>query len=383
MGAVDAITELMAERGHEQVVFVGDHASGLRAVIAIHSTALGPSLGGIRFWRYASEREAVVDALRLSEAMTLKASIAGLHQGGGKAVVIVDDPERPRSELLLRALGQAIHELGGRYLAAEDVGATQRDMDVIADVTPWVTGIDVARGGSGDPSPATAYGALCAMRAVVQELDGPGATLAGRRVVVQGAGHVGTHLVAHLAAVGARVTVTDVVAPKADALVRAFGVEVVEPDRAIDEECDVFAPCALGAVIDAATVTRLRCRAVCGAANNQLADDSIDEVLSARGVLYAPDFVVNAGGIINVAGEFTGYSRERAFEATARIESTLSGVFARARRDGIAPGRAVADQARERLVREGGGRRWRPGDAAAWTAGAPLTTLRPSESRTG
>ena len=190
---MNAITDVMAARGHEQVVFVADAPSGLRAVIAVHSTALGPSLGGIRFWSYATEDDAVRDALRLSEAMTLKAAAAGLDQGGGKAVVLVDDPDAPRSIELLHALGRAIHELGGRYLAAEDVGATTRDMDIIAEVTPWVTGVDPAAGGSGDPSPVTAVGVAAAMRAALRELDGE-ERLAGRRVAVQGVGHVGAHL---------------------------------------------------------------------------------------------------------------------------------------------------------------------------------------------
>src|SRR5713226_7280223 len=187
-----SITDLMAAAGHEQVVFVAEPESGLRAVVAIHSTALGPSLGGIRFWRYASEADAVRDVLRLSEAMTLKAAAAGLHQGGGKAVVLWDDPDAPRSERLLRAIGRAIDELGGRYIAAEDVGATPHDMQVIASETPWVTGLE-GPGGSGDPSPMTAYGVLRAMQAVLEELDGA-PSLDGKRVVVDGVGHVGSHL---------------------------------------------------------------------------------------------------------------------------------------------------------------------------------------------
>ena len=194
--AID-VTQYMGSHGHEQVVFATDAPSGLRAIIAVHSTALGPSLGGIRFWSYLREEDAVLDALRLSEAMTMKASMAGLDQGGGKAVVLLDSPDAPHPEPLLRALGQAIHELGGRYLAAEDVGATQHDMDVIALETPWVTGVDPAAGGSGDPSPITAVGVLAAMRAVFDVLDGE-PSVAGRKVAVQGAGHVGRHLAADL-----------------------------------------------------------------------------------------------------------------------------------------------------------------------------------------
>jgi leucine dehydrogenase len=374
---VKAVTDVMAARGHEQVVFVADAPSGLRAVIAVHSTALGPSLGGIRFWRYATEDDAVRDALRLSEAMTLKAAAAGLDQGGGKAVVLVGDPDAPRSVELLHALGRAIHELGGRYLAAEDVGATTRDMDVIAEVTPWVTGVDPAAGGSGDPSPVTAVGVAAAMRAAMRQLDGEG-RLAGRRVAVQGVGHVGAHLAGVLTEAGASVVVADTNTSRACDVAAKTGAEVLAPDEILEVECDVLSPCALGGVLDDITVPRLRCRAVCGAANNQLSDDAIDGLLAARGVLYAPDFVANAGGIINIAEEFTGYSRERALAGVARIEQTMARVFDRARASNVPPGAAAVAIARERLEGEGAGRRWMPGDPAAWTGGAPLRGLRPT-----
>jgi leucine dehydrogenase len=376
MGAITpAVTELMTAMGHEQVVFVTDPASGLRAIIAVHSTALGPSLGGIRFWRYPSEHDAVVDALRLSEAMSLKASAAGLNQGGGKAVVLWDVPDAPRSEGLLRAMGRAIDELGGRYIAAEDVGATPRDMQGIAAETPWVTGIE-GPGGSGDPSPMTAYGVLDAMGAVLEELDGD-PTLTGKRVVVDGVGHVGSHLARLLAEAGARVAVADVKPERIHALVRDIGAEPLAVERALEERCDVLAPCALGGVLNAATIPRLRCRAVCGAANNQLADAAADDALAARGILYAPDFVVNAGGIINLSEEFVGYDRERARKRTAQIADTVHRVFALAREKGLPPGRAAEQLARRRIADEGRGHRWRPGDPAAWTNGAPLRSLRP------
>jgi leucine dehydrogenase len=376
IGPTDALTEQMAARGHEQVVFVADPSVGLRAVIAVHSTALGPSLGGVRFWRYAHEDDAIVDVLRLSEAMTLKAAAAGLHQGGGKAVVLVDDPDVPRTPALLHALGRAIHELGGRYLAAEDVGATQRDMDLLADVTPWVTGVDPAHGGSGDPSPVTAVGVVAAIRAVLAHLDGD-PTLAGRRVAVQGTGHVGTHLVEQLAAAGASVVVADVDAGRAEAVAAAHGATVVDAGEILVQECDVLAPCALGAVLDSATVPELRCRAVCGAANNQLADDAVDDLLAGRGIVYVPDFVANAGGIINIAEEFTGYSRARALERTERIGDTVRQVLDVGRAEGLPPGRAATRMARIRVEAEGAGRRWAPGDSAAWTDGEPLRSLRP------
>jgi leucine dehydrogenase len=376
MDANGAVTELMTVMGHEEVVFVADAPSGLRAIIAVHSTALGPSLGGIRFWRYASERDAVVDALRLSEAMSLKAAAAGLHQGGGKAVVLVDDPDAPRDGALLRAMGRAIDDLGGRYIAAEDVGATPHDMRVIASETPWVTGTD-GPGGSGDPSPMTAYGVVRAMGAVLGALDGHD-SLDGKRVVVDGVGHVGTHLARLLVDAGARVAVADVNADRVDALVQEMGVEAVPVERALEEECDVLAPCALGAVLNEKTIPRLQCRAVCGAANTPLAEPADDDALAARRILYAPDFVVNAGGIINLAEEFVGYDSESARRRTAKIADTVRRVFELASKEGVPPGRAAEQLARRRIAEEGAGHRFRPGDPAAWTNGEPLRSLRPS-----
>jgi leucine dehydrogenase len=370
-----AVGDLMTAMGHEQVVFVTDPPSGLRAIIAVHSTALGPSLGGIRFWSYPSEHEALVDALRLSEAMSLKAAAAGLHQGGGKAVVLLAGPDAPRSDGLLRAMAQAIDELGGRYIAAEDVGATPHDMQVIATETPWVTGVE-GPGGSGDPSPMTAYGVLEAMRAVFDEIDGD-PSVAGKRMVVDGVGHVGSHLARLLADAGARVAVADVNPDRVDVLVRDIGAQALPVEGALTEPCDVLAPCALGGVLNDKAIPRLQCRAVCGAANNQLADAAADDALAARGILYAPDFVVNAGGIINLAEEFVGYDRERARARTAQITETVRRVFALAREEGVPPGRAAEQLARRRIAEEGAGRRWRPGDPAAWTNGAPLRSVRP------
>lgn len=369
------VTEWMMGSGHEQVVFVGDASTGLRAVIAVHSTALGPALGGIRFWHYEREDDAVRDVLRLSEAMTWKAAAAGLDQGGGKVVVLVDDPDAVRAPALLHALGRAIDELGGRYLAAEDVGATQRDMDLIAEVTPWVTGVDPADGGSGDPSPVTALGVVAAMRAVLTRLDGDD-RLAGRRVAVQGTGHVGSRLVALLTQAEASVVVADTNEARAGQVAAAHGADVVAADAILEQQCDVLSPCALGGVIDDVTVERLQCRAICGAANNQLAHEDIDDRLHERGILYAPDFVANAGGIINIAEEFVGYDHDRALARTQRIQESMARVFALAAEQGVAPGRAAVALARARVEAEGRGR-WRPGDPTAWTNGRPLTSLRP------
>jgi leucine dehydrogenase len=309
--------------------------------------------------------------------MTYKAAVAGLHQGGGKAVVLLDDPDAPHTPAMLRALGLAIDELGGRYLAAEDVGATPADMEALALETPWVTGVAEAAGGSGDPSPVTAYGVLHAMRAAALELDGT-PSLDGRRVAVQGAGHVGVHLVRMLVEEGAQVVVADARESRARAIAQQLAaVEVVPAGEIVGQDCDLLAPCALGGVVDAETVGTLRCRAICGAANNQLASDEMEDLLVERGILYVPDFVANAGGIINIAEEFTGYSQERALARAAAIFDTVGRVLATARERALTPGRAALLLARERVEREGGGRRWRPGDPAAWTHGEPLRTLRP------
>jgi leucine dehydrogenase len=250
---------------------------------------------------------------------------------------------------------------------------------VLALETPWVTGVAPAAGGSGDPSPVTAVGVMAAMRSVARMLDGT-PEIAGYTVAVQGAGHVGAHLIGDLVAAGAKVLVADVNDVRARTVAAAHGARAVAASEILVEECDVLAPCALGGVLDATTVPQLRCRAVCGAANNQLADDSIDDLLYERGVLYAPDFVANAGGIINIAEEFTGYSRERALARTAGIEDTMTKVLERSRAEARAPGRVAQDAARERIQREGSVRRWRPGDPTAWTGGRPLTRLRPERA---
>src|SRR5262245_52988326 len=339
----------MAAHGHEQVVFVADRDVGLRAVIAVHSTVLGPSLGGVRFWRYESEHAAVVDALALSEAMTLKAAVAGLQQGGGKAVVMWDDPDRPRPRPLLHALGRAIDGLGGRYLAAEDVGATTDDMNGLSEVTPYVTGRDESLGGSGDPSPVTAAGVVAAMPAAMRALDGD-AALTGRRVVVQGAGHVGSYLARLLVDTGASVVVSDLYSARAASLAAQLGVETVAHDVVLWQPCDILAPCALGNAFDEHSIARLQCRAIVGAANNQLGMIGADRELAARGILYAPDFVANAGGIINIAQEFVGYDRDRALAAAEKVGDTLTRVLDAARADGITPLVAAERLARERLA---------------------------------
>jgi leucine dehydrogenase len=293
---------------YEEVVFFHDRPSGLRAIVAIHSTALGPALGGTRFYPFPTEEEALRDVLRLARGMTYKAAAAGLDLGGGKAVII-GDPKRDRSEELLRTYGRFIESLGGRYITAVDVGTSREDMDILRRETRWVTGVSKRLGGSGDPSPVTAYGVFQGLRACVEDaLRAP--SLEGVRVVVQGAGKVGYHLVKHLVEAGASVTIADVDVDAVGRAVNEFGVDTVEPEKAHAVECDVFAPCALGAVVRDDTLPNLKCRVIGGAANNQLERPEHGDALHELGILYAPDFVINSGGLMNVADELIGYDRE-------------------------------------------------------------------------
>ncbi|MDP9408633.1 MAG: valine dehydrogenase [Actinomycetota bacterium] len=341
--------------GHEQVVFCEDRASGLRSVIAIHSTALGPALGGTRFHPYATEAEAVDDALRLSRAMTYKAACAGLDLGGGKAV-IWGNPAVDKSESLLRAYGRFVQSLGGRYYTACDVGTVVADMDVVARECDYATGGSPARGGAGDSAVLTAFGVFQGMRAAAEAVWGE-PTLAGRRVGVTGAGKVGGNLVGHLVADGARVVVADVDAA-ATARVRATHpeVEVADVEVLPGLDLDVWSPCALGGALDDETVARLKARVVCGGANNQLAHPGITRALVDAGVVYAPDYVVNAGGVIQVGDEALGrggYSEPRARAAASRIHQTTRTVLRLAADEGIPPSEA-ADRLAERRIAEVG-----------------------------
>jgi glutamate dehydrogenase/leucine dehydrogenase len=347
--ALGGVFERVGIEGFEQVVFAADEATGLRAIVAIHSTTLGPALGGTRFKPYASEHDALVDVCRLARGMTYKHAVCGNDLGGGKAVIL-GDPAAIRSDALIRAYATAVDRIGGRYLTAEDVGTTQADMDLVREVTPYVTGTSEVLGGSGDPSPATAWGVLHAMRAVAARRWGD-RSLAGRHVVVSGVGKVGRALAEHLVVAGAKVTVSDIRADAVAALTRELGVDSVDPDRAHRVACDVFSPCALGAVLSATTIPELRCAAVCGCANNQLADEADGNRLAEAGVLYAPDFVANAGGVINIADETApgGYDHERAWQRVAGIEQTVLGIFARADADGITPAEAADRVAEDRL----------------------------------
>jgi leucine dehydrogenase len=332
---------------YEEVVHFHEPASGLKAIVAIHSTALGPALGGTRFFPFPSEQEALRDVLRLARGMTYKAAAAGLDHGGGKAVII-GDPKRDKSERLFRAYGRFIESLGGRYVTAEDVGTGREDMDILRRETRWVTGVSKRLGGSGDPSPVTAYGVFQGLRACAEEAL-QSSSLDGVSIVVSGVGKVGYHLVGHLAEAGAMVTVADVDVDAVGRAVSNYGVDTVEPDKAHAVDCDIFAPCALGGAIRDDTIPELKCKIVAGAANNQLQRPEHADALADVGILYAPDFVINAGGVINVADELIGYNRERAMARVEGIYRTLREVFRRARLEGITPAEAATRLAEDRI----------------------------------
>jgi len=329
---------------HEEVVFCRDAATGLNAIIAVHDTTLGAGLGGCRFWDYPNEDEALTDALRLSRGMTYKAALARTGRGGGKSVII-GDPRRIGSADLFRAMGRFVEGLGGSYIIAEDVGTSPADMAHVRESTRFVAGLE---GASGDPSPATALGVFVGIRAALRHLHGSD-DLQGARVAVQGLGHVGWDLCRQLNEAGAELIVTDIRDEVSSRAVRDFGAAAVGIDAIHALEADVFAPCALGAVINDQTLPQLKARVVAGSANNQLADDVHGDRLADRGILYAPDYVINAGGIINIAHEGDSYDRDEAFAHVAGIEQTLTDLFARSVAEGIAPHR-MADRMAQDVI---------------------------------
>jgi len=350
--------------GHEQVAFCHDKATGLRAIIAIYSTALGPALGGTRFYPYESEEVALQDALRLSRAMAYKNAVSGLDHGGGKAVII-GDPATDKNEALLRAYGRFIESLGGRYVTAADVGTYVADMDIVAKETRFATGRTEANGGAGDSSVLTAYGVFQGMRASAAHVWGK-PSLAGRRVGIAGVGKVGSLLTAHLLEDGARVVVTDVNTEAVEALRwKHREIDVVPDDRAlVRSELDVYAPCALGGALDGATVEALSAKVVCGAANNQLTVEGpggTAEALMARGITYAPDFLVNAGGVIQVSDELHGFDFARAEARTKGIFEATASVLSLAAERGISPAVAADHLAERRMAQVGSNRIWLPG----------------------
>lgn len=343
------ILQRMGSEGHEQVAMFSDPGSGLKAIIAIHDTTLGPACGGTRMWPYESEEEALTDALRLSQAMTYKSAAAGLHLGGGKGVII-GDPRTQKSEGLMRAYGRFVDTLNGRYLTTTDVGTTSRDLEYMRQETSHVTGLPLSLGGSGDTSIMTGYGLYMGMKACADHVWGNGG-LHGKTVAVQGFGKVASKMCEHLAEDGTHIVVTDVFD---DALDRARdkGFDVVGPDDIYATDCDIFAPCALGGVLNPQTIPQLRCRVVAGGANNQLLDHADGEELHRRGVLYAPDYIVNAGGVINVEAELggAGYSEERAKEKTERIYEIMASVIRTSQAEEISTADAAARLAEDRLA---------------------------------
>lgn len=349
-GGLDlGVFDTVSTEAHESVHFGIDHETGLRSIIAVHSTALGPALGGTRFYPYTSEQEALVDVLRLAKGMTYKAACAGLDQGGGKAVII-GDPTELGSPALFSAYGRFVDSLGGTYITAEDVGTTVADMEIVGRHTSHVSGLAREGGGSGDPSPATARGVMASLRAVAERLWGDPA-LTGRRVAIKGIGKVGMSLAERLHAVGADLVVADVNQAATDRAAHELGAKVVDVDEIHRVDCDVFSPCALGADLNPTSIPELACAAVAGSANNQLLSPSDGQLIADRGILYAPDFVVNAGGIINIAAEHGGYTPEKAAEMIDRIHENLAEIFDLSDREGIRPDIAAERVADQRIAR--------------------------------
>ncbi|MCL6451193.1 MAG: hypothetical protein K6T75_07880 [Acetobacteraceae bacterium] len=347
MGIFDA----MRRDGHEQLIFCAVKEAGLRGLIAIHDTTLGPAMGGCRMWPYATEEEAVADALRLSQGMSYKSAVANSNYGGGKAV-IWGDPATDKSEELFRALGRFVEGMGGRFITGTDVGTSAWDFVWTGRETRHVVALPEQYGGSGDTSVTTAFGVLMGIKACVREALGQG-SLKGVTVALQGVGKVGEKLLAHLLAEGAEVVVADTDPARVERVCAAHGVKSVPADQVYDQPCQVFSPNALGGVLNDATIPRLRCRIVAGGANNQLAEDRHGDMLQERGILYAPDFVINAGGLIQVCEEREGFDRDRAFRRAAGIYDALLRIFAISRERGVPTHRAANMLAEERMARIG------------------------------
>lgn len=343
------IFKYMETYDFEQVVFCQDKTSGLKAIIAIHDTTLGPALGGSRMWTYASEEDAIEDALRLARGMTYKNAAAGLNLGGGKAVII-GDPKTAKNDELFRAFGRYIEGLNGRYITAEDVGTTEFDMDLINMETDYVVGVSAGAGTSGNPSPVTSFGIYQGMKAAAKEAFGSD-SLEGKTVAVQGVGNVAFTLCKHLHEEGAKLIVTDINQEAVQRAVDEFDATAVAPDEIYSQDADIFAPCALGAVINDDTIPQFKFKVIAGSANNQLKEDRHGDQIHEMGIVYAPDYVINAGGVINVADELAGYDHDRALKRVAGIYDTIEDIFAISKRDEI-PTYVAADRlAEERIAR--------------------------------
>jgi leucine dehydrogenase len=347
-GSADVFAQ-MQTMGHEQVLLSHDPSCGYFGIIAIHDTTLGPALGGTRFWQYANAEEAITDALRLARGMTYKSAVAGINLGGGKSVIIGDNKRTDR-EALFRAHGRFIETLGGRYITAEDIGTSPADMEYIKLETDHVAGL---LGLSGDPSPVTAYGVYVGMKAAGRFRWGKD-TLAGKTIAVQGAGKVAYHLMRHLHAEDAKLIVTDIDGDKVKRAVQEFGARSVPPEAIYDQTADIFSPNALGAIINDETLPRLKVEIIAGGANNQLADDRHGDILEQRGILYAPDYVINGGGVINVYGELHRWPMERAKKKAGEIYETLLRLFEMAQRERIPTYKAADRLAQQRIAAVGG-----------------------------
>ncbi|MFC4324047.1 branched-chain amino acid dehydrogenase [Litchfieldia salsa] len=334
---------------YEQLVLCQDKQSGLKAIIAIHDTTLGPALGGTRMWTYETEEAAIEDALRLAKGMTYKNAVAGLNLGGGKTVII-GDPRKDKNEEMFRAFGRYIQGLNGRYITAEDVGTTVADMDLIHEETDFVTGISPAFGSSGNPSPVTAYGVYRGMKAAAKEAFGTD-SLEGKIVAVQGVGNVAYTLCKYLHEEGAQLIVTDINKDAVKRAVEDFGAKAVEIDEIYSVDCDIYAPCALGASINDQTIPQLKAKVIAGAANNQLREPRHGDVIHELGIVYAPDYVINAGGVINVADELYGYNYDRAIKKVELIYDNIEKVIDIAKRDRIPTYKAADRLAEERIER--------------------------------
>ncbi|HTB05789.1 MAG TPA: Glu/Leu/Phe/Val dehydrogenase [Bacteroidia bacterium] len=349
-GSVDSgVTVQMSTYNHEEVLFCNDNATGLKAIIAVHNTVLGPSLGGCRIWKYGTEQDALNDVLRLSRGMTYKASVAGLNLGGGKSVII-GDAKTIKNEALMRRFGRFVDDLGGKYITAEDVGSSSRDMEYIRMETKHVTGIPESMGGSGDPSPVTAYGVLLGMKAAANEKWGND-SLKGKKVSVQGIGNVGEYLVKLLSDEGAKVYITDINEEKLKEVAKTYKAEVVALNAIYDIDVDIYAPCALGATVNNDSLARLKCSIIAGSANNQLADEKVHgEALVKQGIIYAPDFVINSGGLINVYTELGGnYNKQRAMQHADKIYDITKEIFRIAKQENI-PTYLAANKVAEKRI---------------------------------
>jgi leucine dehydrogenase len=342
------ILDKMDKMGHEQVVFLRDKETGLKAIIAIHNTIMGPSLGGVRMWNYRNEIEALEDVLRLSRGMTYKAAISGLELGGGKAVILGDSSIH-KSEALLRRFGQFVESLGGKYITAEDVGMEPKDMEYIKMETNHVTGTVEELGGSGDPSPVTAYGVYMGMKAAAMYRWGNN-NLQGRTILIQGIGHVGEYLVNHLTAEKANIYINDINQERLDFVSKKYDAKIIDCDSIFDLNMDIYSPCALGATLNSESIQKLKCEIIAGSANNQLEDENKHaNQIKEKEIIYAPDFLINAGGLINVYSEIKGFSRERALERTKGIYNITLEILNKSEEDGITTNEAAISIAEQRL----------------------------------